>query len=352
MSEYLHDLSFAQLEAVCEGLGEPVWRAAQIWHWLYVRYAEDWESLKNLPRSLREALAYRFSLVPLKSEELSQEQAGGVKVTKKISAQLTDGEIIETVLIPAVGKNLHLRQTVCVSTQAGCKFRCAFCASGKAGFKRNLSAGEILAQVLIFTRFLGKPPSNVVFMGIGEPFDNYDHVLSAIRVLNHPDGLNIGARRITISTCGVIPGIQRLAQEGLQVELSVSLHAPSNALRSKLMPVNRHYPLADLLAACNQYAEQTGRIVTFEYTLLDQINASAEHAGKLAKILRGIPCKVNLIPLSPIEELNAKPPAWENIHRFMQVLERSGVNSTLRASRGSEIHAACGQLRLNRLKQK
>lgn len=349
MKEPIHNLMPAQLEAACLALGEPAWRAAQIWHWLYVRYAGDWEVMRNLPRDFRAQLAERFQLAAVRPDQPAGAPAAGeAPQTQKISATLADGEVIETVLIPAAGRTAGVRQTVCVSSQAGCKFHCAFCASGQAGFQRNLSAAEMVEQVLIFTRRLGAPPSNVVFMGIGEPLDNYDNLLAAIRILNHPDGLRIGARRITISTCGIIPGIRRLAREGLQVELSVSLHAPADALRSQLMPVNRHYALLPLLEACREYAGQTGRIITFEYTLVDQVNAAPAQARDLVKLLRGCPCRLNLIPLSPVAEFSGRPPPDAAAQAFIRILEQAGINATLRASRGAGINAACGQLRLSR----
>jgi 23S rRNA (adenine2503-C2)-methyltransferase len=213
------------------------------------------------------------------------------------------------------------------------------------GFKRNLAAGEIVGEVVFAARNLGGAPGHVVFMGIGEPFDNYDNVLKAIRIINDPDGLSIGARKITVSTCGVIPGIERFAKEGLQVELSVSLHAPDDALRSELMPVNRIYPLRDLLAACRKYAEQTKRIVTFEYTLIKGVNDSKEQAQKLAHLLGKIHGRVNLLMLSAVTEFNGRAPAVETAKMFINTLEKAHINATTRVSKGGNINAACGQLR-------
>ncbi len=349
MQEYIHNLSLEQLESACCELGQPAWRAAQIWHWLYVRRAAGWDEMRNLPRALREKLAGRFLYAAVQPEQQAAEAAAGAgAATHKIGSTLADGEVIETVLIPAPGRGGAGRQTVCVSSQAGCKFHCAFCASGQAGFTRNLSVAEMVEQVLMCARRLDAPPTHVVFMGIGEPLDNYDNVLAAIRILNHPDGLRIGARRITISTCGIIPGIQRLAREGLQTELSVSLHAPNDELRSQLMPVNRRYGLAPLLAACRKYASHTGRIITFEYTLIDRLNAAPEQARALAKLLHGCHCRVNLIPLSPVTEFAGQPPPPAAAREFIRILEQAGINATLRASRGAGINAACGQLRFTR----
>jgi 23S rRNA (adenine2503-C2)-methyltransferase len=227
----------------------------------------------------------------------------------------------------------------------GCRFHCAFCASGQTGFARNLAAGEMVAQVLVAARALGDPPTHIVFMGIGEPLDNYDAVLKTVRIINNGDGLKIGARRITISTCGIVPGIRRLAGEGLQVELSVSLHAPVDKLRSRLMPVNRRYPLADLIPACKDYSAATKRIVTFEYVLIRELNDSPERAAELAELLAPLPCRVNLIPLSPVKEFEGDPPSTDAGRIFMDTLARAGINATLRNSRGCSIDAACGQLR-------
>ena len=239
-----------------------------------------------------------------------------------------------------------VRRTVCVSSQVGCRFACAFCASGKGGFVRDLDAGEIVGEVLLAYREYGERPNNIVFMGMGEPFDNYDAVLRAIRILNDQDGLAIGARHITVSTSGVIPGIERLAGEGLQIELSVSLHAPDNALRDTLMPVNRNYPLEAVLEACGRYAAATKRLVTFEYTLIEGVNDSPRQAEALAKLLRPLSARVNLIPLSPVEGFPGRAPAPETATLFIDALSRAGINATLRVSKGGKIEAACGQLRM------
>ncbi len=258
--------------------------------------------------------------------------------------RLRDGECVEIVLLAD-----RDRHTLCVSSQVGCRFACAFCASGQAGFRRNLAAGEIVGETLAAARSLGGRPDNIVFMGIGEPMDNYDAVLAAIRILNDPDGLNIGARHITISTNGIIPGIERLAGEGLQVELAVSLHAPNDAVRNRLMPVNRRYPMPELLTACARYTQRTKRIVTFEYTLVRGINDSAEQARELANRLKVFPSRVNLIPLSPVTGFDGQPSAPGVSERFLATLDQAGINATLRNSQGQRIQAACGQLRLRHL---
>ena len=336
--ELIHGLSREEIASFCAGLGQPQYRAGQIWSWLYGRRAAGWADLKNIPEELRAALAAHFSIAPL--ESVREQAEGGSGSTTKFLLRLPDGERVEIVFIPAQG-----RTTLCLSSQVGCKYKCAFCASGQGGFARNLAAGEMVGEVLFAARRLGAPPAHVVFMGMGEPFDNYDNVLKAIRIINDPEGLCVGARKITISTCGVIPGIQKLAKENLQVELSVSLHAPDEALRSQLMPVNRIYPLSDLLAACRRYAEETGRLITFEYTLIRNLNDSSSHAGQLARILQNIHCRVNLIPLSPVAEFSGAPPAPGAARMFVNALARAHINATVRASKGGPINAACGQLR-------
>lgn len=329
------------LRAVCRDLGAPAFRAKQIWRWLYVRNVDAWPAMTNLPADFRARLAEQVRLDSERIEKRDGAAAGAVKLL----VALADGERIEAVLIPAAR-----RLTLCISSQVGCRFHCAFCASGQAGFRRHLHAGEMVAQCLLAWRDARSKPTHAVFMGIGEPLDNYDEVLKAIRILNDPDGLRIAARRITVSTCGLVPGIERLADESLQIELSVSLHAPDNALRSTLMPVNRLHPLPDLMRACRHYAERTGRIVTFEYTLIRNINDSPEQARALADLIEPLPCRVNLIPLSPVPEFDGVAAPERAARLFIDTLHARGINATLRASRGAGVRAACGQLRAKTLK--
>ena len=321
---------------LCEAAGQPGFRAKQLWQWLQVGGATRWEQMGNLPKALKEKLAETHTPEPAKILKESGDPGG----TRKWLVGLEDGEAVETVLIPA-----RDRSTVCVSTQVGCRMGCAFCASAKGGFARGLSAGEIVAQVGLVAAALGRRPDNVVYMGMGEPFDNYDEVLRSVRILNHPDGMNIGARRITISTSGVVPGIQRLAEEGIQVELSVSLHAPNPEARRKLMPVENKHPMDELLKACAEYTARTKRHITFEYTLVKGVNDSARDAEELAGRLGRFPCRVNLIPLSPVEEFAGEAPTRGEMEAFLGVLARRGVEGTLRDSKGKGVDAACGQLR-------
>lgn len=325
-----------ELQALCQAAGQPAFRGKQLWQWLQVQGATRWEQMGNLPKALKDALAVTHTPAPA----IILQESGDAGGTRKWLVGLEDGESIETVLIPARDRN-----TVCVSTQVGCRMGCAFCASAKCGYARHLSAGEIVAQVQLVAAALGKRPDNVVYMGMGEPFDNYDATMKSVRILNHPEGLNIGARRITLSTSGVIPGIQRLAGEGLQVELSVSLHAADPALRRRLMPVENKYPLDDLLRACADYTVRTKRHITFEYTLVKGLNDSPQAAEALAARLRTFPCRVNLIPFSPVVEFAGEAPPRATMEAFLRRLERNGLEGTLRDSKGKNVDAACGQLR-------
>jgi len=341
---FVHGLTRDELAAACARLGEPSYRSDQVWNWLYVQHADDWARFTNIPASLRRGLAERYEIRPVTL--LAAEGEHGQ--TQKLLAGLHDGRAVEEVLIPAAhGADKQGRRfTVCLSSQVGCRFRCAFCASGTRGLERNLEPGEMVGEFLLGLQQAGEHPlTHVVFMGIGEPLDNYDAVLKAIRILNDPGGIAIGARRITISTCGLVPGIERLAGEGLQVELSVSLHAGQESVRSRLMPVNRIHSLSRLLDACRQYTAATKRIITFEYALIDGVNDQAHQARDLVDRLRPIPCRVNLIPLSPVAEFHGRPSPPEAAARFLDTLNAAGIHATMRDSRGSAIRAACGQLR-------
>jgi 23S rRNA (adenine2503-C2)-methyltransferase len=325
-----------ELQQAMTDHGLPAFRGRQILAWLYQHFAADWQAMTNLSAKLQADLSQYYDLSAMTIEAVE----GHKGQARKLLGRLQDDALLEFVIIPA-----RKRNTVCVSSQVGCKFGCRFCASGQGGFQRNLSAGEIVAQVLEAARVIGDRPENVVFMGMGEPFDNYDEVLKAVRILNHPDALNIGARRITISTCGLVPGMERLGGEGLQIELSISLHAPDDALRTQLMPVNRKYPVAELLDACRRYHERTGRLITCEYTMIHGVNDSSEQARRLRRKLQDGPFRVNLIPLSGVSEYDGQPAQPERIQTFQQILSEVGINVTVRDSKGGQIQAACGQLR-------
>ena len=343
----------------------PAFRAKQIWHGLQEQLFRTWDEFTTLPTDLRHALTEQFTIEVLTVAEINETPDG----VRKFLSRCRDGELIESVLIPTED-----RWTLCISSQAGCAYACAFCASGKAGFVRNLTAGEIVGQVLLATRWLREHapkkeaaaatdqpkrggaapllrPNNIVVMGMGEPLSNYDEVLKALRIMNAAFGLNIGARHITISTCGLVPGIQRLADEGFQFELSVSLHAPNDTLRSQIMPVNKRWPIQELLATCQDYTHKTNRIVTFEYTLVRGFNDQPQHAQELVNRLRGWKCCVNLIPLSPVAEFAGEAPDDRTCEAFQMKLKEAGIQTTFRRSRGRGVDAACGQLRLRRMKE-
>lgn len=347
-TEFIHGKTLPEIEQLCRDWGQPRYRADQIWKRLYRQCADRWSQFTTLPASLRGKLSGSFEIQPVHLEKIEGDEGG----TRKLLLSLFDNNLIETVLIPGwnqprgESERRVPRRTVCVSTQAGCRYNCAFCASGKSGFIRDLTCGEIVGQVIAAWGEYREVPTHVVFMGVGEPLDNYEDVLRAIRIINDGKGLNIGARRITVSTCGVVPGIRRLASEQLQVELSVSLHAPTDPLRSSLMPVNRKYGIKELMDACEEYTHKTGRIVTFEYTLIGGTNDSTSHARRLVTLLSRFSCRVNLIPLSRVEEYEGKPSGGANARQFAAILNDSGINCTVRRSLGSDLNAACGQLRI------
>lgn len=322
------------------------YHAKQVFDWLYKKRVWSFDEMTNLSVDLREKLKERFALGRLKlsKEEISSDG------TKKFLFCLKDNNLIESVLIPA-----KHRTTACLSTQVGCRYRCNFCASGLGGFKRNLETYEMIAQLLEIDLFSpnlrgsGKV-SHIVFMGTGEPLDNYDSVLKAIRIMNSKDGLNIGARRITISTSGVISGIERLAKEGLQIELSVSLHASDDKTRSQLMPINEKYPLCELIAACRRYSLKTGRQATFEYVLIKDINSSLSCADNLIGLLKGWNSKVNLIIYNKVKEFSYEPPKKSETLSFKERIKKAGIPVTTRKSRGQDISGACGQLRISQVR--
>lgn len=344
LSRSLYDPTLPELTGWVAQHGQPPYRARQIFHSLYQKGISDPAQMTDLPKEFREMLAKGFA-GPTAEVVTEQKSADG---TRKWLFRLADGQFIESVLIPAVERAAGAppeRRTVCLSTQVGCAYGCAFCASGMDGFRRNLTAGEIVQEVLAVQRAVGRI-TNIVFMGMGEPLSNYDNLLKAIRILNDPDGLRIGARKITISTVGLALMIERLSKEGIQVELSISLHAPNDDLRGQIMPVNRKYPLAELMRACRAHVKATKRIITFEYILMNEVNDSSAQAQELARLLKGIPCKVNLIPCHPIPGAPFGRPPLERMLAFERVLRAKGIPCTLRRSRGLDIEGACGQLRL------
>ena len=358
----LLDLTYEQLKEFLTSWGEPAYRADQVWGWLYRFLATDFQEMTNLPKGLRERLTEATFLRTMKPLE---ERVSADSLTRKVLFALRDNQTVESVLM-----HYERRHTACISTQVGCALGCVFCATGQSGFVRNLTAGEIVEQVLYFARQLRggmrnglrvtrnaytalvtRPSllTNVVFMGMGEPLDNYQATWQAIETLTHDEGLNLGARRITISTVGLAPGIRRLAEEGKQIGLAVSLHASTNELRDKLVPINRRYPLAQLMAACRHYLERTGRRISFEYALINGINDSPQQARQLAHLVDGLFCHVNLIPLNPVPESPYQPSPRGRILAFQAELNRLKAPNTLRVERGVDIRAGCGQLRCQRV---
>lgn len=340
-------LGLEELKELARELGEADYRAVQLFHWVHAHQVTDWEAMSNLPRNLRQKLAEIFFIPQVRIIRTLKDNEEG---TVKLLLELPDGEKVECVLMtyerPGEGK----RYTACLSSQVGCPVRCSFCATGLSGFHRNLTAGEIILQVLALQRYLGprekgKRISNIVFMGMGEPLFNYEAVLKARYILMHPEGWGISHRRITISTCGVVPRIKRLALEKPPVELAISLHATTDEIRNKLVPLNRRYPLRELLAACRYYTEVTGRRITLEYVLIKGVNDTLEDAKRLARLVKGILAYINILLFNPVPGVGFKAPEPESLQAFVHSLQEQGLEVGIRESRGCRIAAACGQLR-------
>ncbi len=336
----IKNYTLEELKQVLGDIQQPPYRAGQIFAWFYQKGVVDFNQMSNIPQALREELRRNYYIGNL---ELSKHLKSRDR-TEKFLFKLADGNFIETVLI-AAGR----RKTVCLSTQVGCRFACAFCASGLKGFIRDLSVSEMTGQILFLRHNLKHKIANYVFMGIGEPLDNYDNLIKAIVIMNDPRAMDIGARRITISTSGIIPGITRLKELGLQVNLSVSLHAANNKLRGVLMPVNKRYPLEKLISACADFVERAGRKITLEYILIRDKNDSQQNADELAAVARRLKAKVNLIRCSAVPNLRWQPSQDKSVSLFLKRLMKKGVNVTLRESKGGDIQAGCGQLRVQEL---
>jgi len=342
---FVYDLTFEDWQHWMENHGEPAFRAGQLFDWLYVKRVQHFDQMNNLPKSLREKLRESFRFVTLKELARQQSKDG----TVKFLFELADQHAIETVIMKH-----NYGNSICVTTQVGCRVGCTFCASTLGGLKRNLTAGEIVAQVVKAQTMLDETNeriSSIVVMGIGEPFENYDATMTFLRTMIHPQGLHIGQRHITVSTSGIVPNIYRFADENTQVNLAISIHAPNDALRSKLMPVNRRYPFHELIKACKYYVQKTGRRLTFEYALIGGVNDQPEHAEELAEVLKDmLPlCHVNLIPVNYVMERNFVRTPREDIFAFQRILHRHRINTTIRREQGSDIAAACGQLRAKHL---
>ena len=353
----IYDLDFSTLTNTLEKWNEPVYRAKQIWQGLYQHLYDSSDQFTNLPKSLREKLAENFPFSPFKIRTYLDSADG---FTRKTLFELPDGNLIEAVLMrygdPAdnpqitaspTGRGAKNRRTLCISTQAGCAMGCVFCATGQMGFKRDLTSGEIVAQVMYYAQMLkdvNESVTNIVLMGMGEPFHNYDNTMSAIDRLNDPDGFNFGARRFTISTVGLVPQIRRFADEKRQVNLAISLHAADDAERLAIMPVNKRYKVDDVLDACRYYVAQTGRRITFEWALINGINDTPEVAKRLASRLKGLLCHVNAIPLNPTTGYDGRATDRNRAVAFKEILEQAGIPCTIRMRRGIDIQAGCGQL--------
>ncbi|KRE39775.1 23S rRNA (adenine(2503)-C(2))-methyltransferase RlmN [Paenibacillus sp. Soil522] len=339
MKTCIYDYTLEQLQQWLKDNGEPAFRGGQLFDWLYVKRVKSFEDMSNLPKALREKLDEHFQIITL-SEITKFESKDG---TVKFLFGLHDAHAIETVIM-----RHNYGNSICVTTQVGCRIGCTFCASTLGGLKRNLTAGEIVAQVVTAQQLLdatGERVSSIVIMGSGEPFENYDATMTFLRIMIHEKGLNIGQRHITVSTSGIVPSMYKFAEENTQINLALSIHAPNDALRSKLMPVNRRFPFDDVIAACHNYIAKTGRRITFEYALIGGVNDQVEHAQELADVLSGMLCHVNLIPVNHVPERNYVRTPREDIFEFQRVLERNKVSVTIRREQGHDIAAACGQLR-------
>ncbi|MEM8861330.1 MAG: 23S rRNA (adenine(2503)-C(2))-methyltransferase RlmN [Chloroflexota bacterium] len=336
----LFDLSFSDLEAVLKEMGQPKFRTKQIWEWLYQHYAADPAEMTNLPKGLREKLNERTMVGNI--EPVFTEFSGD-GFTEKVLFKCHDGRLIETVLM-----RYDKRNTICMSSQAGCAMGCVFCATGQMGFLRHLTVGEIMAQYAYFGRKLKAENSritNVVMMGMGEPLHNYSKTLTAVDRMTDPTGIDLGSRKITISTVGLVPAMKRYADEQRQTPLAVSLHAATDEERDKLIPINKTWGIEDLMEACRYTIEKTGRRLTFEWALINGENDTVEQAHKLGKLLKGMLCHVNLIPLNPTKGFNGRPSDPERVEAFINTLDSYGVSATVRVRRGIDIQAGCGQLR-------
>ncbi len=332
----LLDYSCDDLKQLAKVLGQPEFRGKQIFEWIY-RGADSFEDMSNIPKSFRERLSQE---AVINSVKICEKYVSNIDETRKYLLELNDGNFIESVLM-----KYEYGYTICVSSQVGCKMGCKFCASTLNGWIRNLTPGEILGQVMCVQKDLGQRISNIVMMGIGEPFDNFDNVLKFIELVNAPGGLNIGQRHISISTCGLVDKIRELAERKMQITLLISLHAPDDESRSKIMPINNKYSISELMDACDFYIQQTGRRISFEYTLISGVNDNLAEADKLADLVRGRLCHINLIPVNKVAETGFDKSSRQRVEQFRARLEKRGISATVRREMGSDINAACGQLR-------
>jgi len=344
-NEDIKSSQFAELEEKVSELDEPLYRARQIADWLYQKRAQSFDDMTDLPRAFRTKLTEQFNFAKIETVRV----LGSRDTTQKFLFRLSDESLIESVLIPAspaLYGSRSDRRTICISTQVGCAYGCKFCASGLEGFSRNLKPNEIIDQIIAAERESGEKIDNIVFMGMGEPLANFENLMNAIRIINAPWGLGIGARHITVSTSGLAPQVRKLAEEPLQIRLAISLHGATDEVRGQIMPINRRYNLETLLTACDYYASRKKQRLTFEYILIADVNDSPDQARRLARIVRRLQAKVNLIPYNTVHGLAWSRPSPEQQKQFLSILRDRGVAATLRREKGHDIDAACGQLRL------
>ena len=339
----LKSLTQPELAAILKELGQPAFRAKQVFTWLH-KGVRSYDEMTNLPKNLRDTLSEKY---PINAPKVVRKQESQKDGTIKYLWQLSDGNCVETVLM-----RYHYGNTVCISTEVGCRMGCAFCASTIGGLVRKLEPFEMLDEVLFTQIDSGLPISHIVLMGIGEPLDNFENVLRFLELVNSPDGMNISMRHISLSTCGLVPKIDELAQKKLQISLAISLHGPNNEKRSRVMPVNKAYPIEELLEACRRYYDVTGRRIHFEYAMIDGLNDSEADAKELLRRLKGLGAHVNLIPLNHVEESPLKPSSRAAVAKFQKTLEDGGVAATVRRTLGGDIDASCGQLRRKYNKEK
>jgi 23S rRNA (adenine2503-C2)-methyltransferase len=342
MTMHLKSQTLAEMGALFKELGQPAFRAKQVYTWLH-KGVRSYDEMTNLPKTLRDVLSEKYPIEPPVAVRKQESARDG---TIKYLWKLADGNCVETVLM-----RYHYGNTVCISTEVGCRMGCAFCASTLGGLVRRLEPHEMLDQVLFTQCDSGLPVSHIVLMGIGEPLDNFDNVMRFLELVNSPDGMNISMRHISLSTCGLVPKIDELAQKKLQISLAISLHGPNDEIRDRIMPVNKAYPIDELLAACRRYYEQTSRRIHFEYAMIDGVNDRERDARELLQRLKGLPAHVNMIPLNHVEESPLKPSSRAAIAKFQKILEDGGVTATIRRTLGGDIDASCGQLRRKYTKQ-
>ena len=340
---HLKSMTQEEIGTALKALGQPVFRAKQVFSWLH-KGVRSYEEMTNLPKALRQTLENEY---PLHIPRVVRKQESKKDGTIKYLWELSDGNCVETVLM-----RYHYGNTVCISTEVGCRMGCAFCASTIGGLVRRLEPYEMLDEVLFTQVESGLSISHIVLMGIGEPLDNFDNVMRFLELVNHPDGMNISMRHISLSTCGLVPMIDKLAEKKLQLSLAISLHGPNDEIRNRIMPVNKAYPLGVLLAACRRYYEATSRRIHFEYAMIDGVNDREADARELLKRLKGLPAHVNMIPLNHVEESPLKPSSRTAVMKFQKLLEDGGVTATVRRTLGGDIDASCGQLRRKYTKEK